>query len=72
MDGFDAKLGVSGSKLQLQQIATSRDNNPLHTSCDLCAGFDPFTKLVLLHNVANTLSETMSNELACLYISAKK
>ena len=28
MDGFDAKLGVSGSKLQLQQIATSHDNNP--------------------------------------------
>ena len=28
MDGFDAKLGVSGSKLQLQQIATTHDNNP--------------------------------------------
>ena len=27
MDGFDAKLGVSGSKLQLQQIATTQDNN---------------------------------------------
>ena len=28
MDGFDVKLGVSGSKLQLQQIATTHDNNP--------------------------------------------